>query len=149
MSDLRFDVPKTSKKSQILELWQAGQRDIRHLALDLDTTPSYVASVLQAAHLIEGYHDLYTSSRIPLNIYSEELTERLGYKDLESTRRSVERLEEAYHGLGEMKDRAGQHHFMALALTMYNRARFSGKLEEANLYREWLLKHLMEKPRSV
>jgi hypothetical protein len=138
---------RPTKKSQIIELWQAGQRNIRLLALDLDSTPSYVGSVLQAAHLIQGYHDLYTSSQEPLNVYSEELTERLGYKNLEIARRSIEKLEEAYHGLGEMHDRAGQHHFMALALTMYNRARFAGKLEEANLYRQWLLKYLMEEPR--
>ncbi len=141
-----FTVPKTTKKQQILEEWQSGRRDIRHLALDLDTTPSYVASVLQAAHLIEGYHDLYTSSQVPLNIYSGEMSERLSYKNVEAARHSVEKLEEAYHGLEEMKDRAGQHHFMSLALTIYNRARFSGKLEEAHIFRQWLLKHLMEEP---
>lgn len=135
-----------TKKEQILKAWYDGERDIRLLALDLNSTPSYVASVLQEAQLIEGYYDLYTSSRKPLNIYSQEMNERLGFKNIEIARRGVEKLEEAYHGLGEMKDRAGQHHFMMLSLIMFNRARFSGKLAEADLYRDWLVRHLMEEP---
>jgi hypothetical protein len=140
---------KLTKKNQILEAWRAGERDIRALALDLDSTPSYVASVLQTAHLIEGYHDLYTSSQDSANIYSQDLSERIGFKDMEAAQAGVRKLEEAYHGLGEMRDRAGQHHFMVLALVMYNRARFSRKLPEANLYRDWLLKHLMEEPKKA
>lgn len=139
----------TTKKSQILEAWLAGDRDIRALALDLDSTPSYVASVLQSSGFIQGYHDLYTSTRMPLKIYSQDLNEKLSFKDSEAARHSVEKLEEAYHGLGEMKDRAGQHHFLTLALIMFNRARFSGKLSEANLFREWLLKYLMEEPQKI
>jgi hypothetical protein len=134
-----------TKKEQILAAWESGDKDIRLLALDLDSTPSYVASVLQKSGFIEGYNDLYTSSRTALNIYAQDLGESIGFKDLEAAHHGVAKLEEAYHGLGEMKDRAGQHHFMALALIMFNRARFSRKLAEANLYREWLMKHLLEK----
>jgi hypothetical protein len=140
---------KQTKKSRIYEAWLAGERDIRHLAFDLNSTPSYVASVLQQAHLIEGYYDLYTSSQKPLNIYVQDLDEKIGFKDIAAAQHGVAKLEEGYHGLGEMKDRAGQHHFMVLALTMFNRARFSGKLAEANLYRDWLMKHLMEEPRQL
>jgi hypothetical protein len=135
-----------TKKCQILQAWESGERDIRLIALELISTPSYVASVLQAQGLIQGYQDLYTSSRNALNIYTQDLEERIGFKDMECARRGVAKLEEAYHGLGEMKDRAGQHHFMALSLMMFNRARYSGKISEANLYRDWLIKHLMEVP---
>ncbi|MCA1639778.1 MAG: hypothetical protein LC768_15870, partial [Acidobacteria bacterium] len=37
------------------------------------------------------------------------------------------------------QDRAGQHHTLEMALTMLDRARWTGKLEEAEVYRRWLV----------
>ncbi|MBA3633798.1 MAG: hypothetical protein H0W58_13475, partial [Acidobacteria bacterium] len=34
---------------------------------------------------------------------------------------------------------AGQHHTLEMALTMLDRARWTGKLEEAEIYRRWLV----------
>ena len=39
-------------------------------------------------------------------------------------------------------DRAGQHHALSMALVMFNRARWTGKACEADIFRQWLVAHL-------
>jgi len=39
-------------------------------------------------------------------------------------------------------DCAGQHHALSLALTMFNRARWTGKAREAAVFRAWLVSKL-------
>ena len=134
----------SSKKAQILDSYQAGQKDIWHLAEDLGTQPSYVASVLQSAGLINGYYDLYTTSDNPMNIYAKEFQGQLGFKNQTAAERSVELIDRTYKKLSELKDRAGQHHCLVTAMTMYNRARFIGKQNEAEIFRIWLIRHLLE-----
>jgi hypothetical protein len=48
-------------------------------------------------------------------------------------------LEESYRYFANNQDRAGQHHSLEMALTMLDRARWTGKLEEAEVYRRWLV----------
>lgn len=133
-----------SKKEKILELWKSGQRDLWLMAEDLSTRPSYVASVLQNAGLIRGYYDLYTSPESAMNVYFDEFKGKLGFKDVATAERSIGLIEDVYHRLSEIKDRAGQHHCLVTALTMFNRARFIGKVHEAEVFRKWIIRHLSE-----
>jgi hypothetical protein len=139
-----INIGKRSKKAGILERWGAGERDLRKLAREVESKPSYVASVLQAEGLLQGYHDLYTASGNAMNVYDGIFAGRLGYKDVKTAERGVTLIDRAYRELEAMGDRAGQHHCMVAALTMCNRARFSGKPSEGLVYRRWLLHRLTE-----
>jgi hypothetical protein len=138
-----------SKKERILGLWRTGMRDLSWIARDLGSKPSYVASVLRGAGHLRHYQDLYTSPSEDVNVYLPELRGRLGFRTVEVSRRSVELLEQAFIRYGEERDRAGQHQCMVAALTMANRARFCGKLAEAEPFRRWLLRHLAIKGQEI
>ena len=131
-----------TKKEQILSLYMAGIREIEDLAMLTGVRPSYVGKVLKEANLRPEYFDLYTSTSHPMNVYSKFFAGRLGFKDVPTARRSVALIDRLYHQFGNVGDRAGQHHALLMALTMYNRARWTGKREEADVYRRWLLAHL-------
>ena len=50
---------------------------------------------------------------------------------------------EHYHRQFQLTgDCAGQHHALSLALTMFNRARWTGKAREAAVFRAWLVSKL-------
>jgi hypothetical protein len=132
---------KTSKKNRILDLFKSGVTDIGELAKSADTKPSYVASVLQTAGLITGYFDLYTTTALDQNLYSRFFRNALSYKTVELARESVARIARLYEYFERLGDRAGQHHAEVLALIGRNRARFSGKKEEARLFEDWLFNH--------
>ncbi|MBI3651497.1 MAG: hypothetical protein HY231_10805 [Acidobacteria bacterium] len=132
---------KVSKKSRILQLFQAGVTDIGRLSREVQSKPSYVASVLQTAGLISGYFDLYTTTANDQNLYSRFFRNSLSYKTVEAAKESVARIARLYEYFERLGDRAGQHHAEVLALTGRNRARFSGKLEEARIFETWLFNH--------
>ena len=67
---------------------------------------------------------------------------KLGFKDVATARRSVRNLEELYRYFDRLQDRAGQHHTLEMGLTMLDRARWTGKLEEAEVYRLWIVNKL-------
>ena len=144
ISDIRGTSKISRNQQSIIEALNNGQRDPWRMAEEPQTQPSYVASILQKNGLISGYYDLYTTPTTPLNIYSGEFRGKMGFKDPKSAKYSVHVLEEVYHKFDESHDRAGQHHCLVTALTMYNRARFSGKVEEAKIFKEWLLGKLTE-----
>jgi hypothetical protein len=137
---------KPSKKDQIVSLWTAGIQEVSDLAHMTQTRPSYVAGVLQDAGLMTGYFDLYTTSTQPMNIYSKYFAGRLGFKDEETARASLEMIDRLYRQFGMAEDRAGQHHALVMALTMFDRARWTGKGSEAEVFRRWLLERLREAP---
>jgi hypothetical protein len=139
---------RQSKKQLIIEAWRAGRRDIWQIAEDLGTQPSYIASTLQSHGLISGYYDLYTTPPNPLNIYFSEFQGKMGFRDLKASLYSVHVLNEVYKKFEEHHDRAGQHHCLVTALTMYNRARFSNKIEEAKVFKRWIVEHLTETSRN-
>src|SRR5215218_5554606 len=128
-----------SKKDMILSLFGSGIKEIEAISAISGAKPSYVGSVLQREGLIDNYFDLYTSTAQPMNIYSKHFTGKLGFKDVESATRSVEVLDDAYRYFDHIQDRAGQHHALEMGLTMLDRARWTGKLEEAEVYRRWLV----------
>lgn len=143
-ADNKNRTPKVSKKEQIIALFTSGIGEVEDLALITGSRPSYVGSVLQEAGLVSGYFDLYTSSAHPMNVYSKFFANQLGFKDEEVARNSVEIIDRLYRQFEFAGDRAGQHHALSMALIMFDRARWTGKGREANIFREWLLNRLAE-----
>ena len=133
---------RMTKKHQIIALYLSGITAIEDLATITDAQPSYVGTVLQQAGLIRGYFDLYTSTAHPMNVYSKLVTNKLGFKNEATARHSVEVLEELYQQFAMTRDRAGQHHALSMALVMFDRARWIGKMREADIFRQWLVAHL-------
>jgi hypothetical protein len=138
----KTEAPVQSKKEMILSLFADGTTEIETIAAISGAKPSYVGSVLQQAGLIDNYFDLYTSTNYPMNIYSKHFRGKLGFKDVETARRSVRNLEEAYRYFEKNQDRAGQHHTLEMGLTMLDRARWTNKMEEAEVYRLWMVNKL-------
>ncbi|MGI8997527.1 MAG: hypothetical protein ACR2GW_12750 [Pyrinomonadaceae bacterium] len=135
---------KISKKEQIISLYFSGMTEIEDLALITASRPSYVGSILQEAGLKPGYFDLYTSSAHPMNVYSKFFAKRLGFKDEEIARQSVDVIDNLHRQFALAGDRAGQHHALMMALVMFDRARWTGKGPEAGIFREWLMARLEE-----
>jgi hypothetical protein len=133
---------KVTKKDQIISLYLSGITAVEDLAMITKARPSYVASVLQEAELLPGYFDLYTTSAHPMNVYSKFFAKRLGYKDEEAARHSVAVIDNYYRQFELAGDRAGQHHALLMALTMFDRARWTNKEREADIFRRWLLERL-------
>jgi hypothetical protein len=79
-----------------------------------------------------------------MNVYSKFFAGRLGYKDEAAARQSVELIERYYRQFETAGDRAGQHHALMMAMTMFNRARWTRKPREAEIFRRWLLARLAE-----
>ena len=135
---------RPSRKDQIIALFLSGMGEVEDIAMITGARPSYVGSVLQEAGLVSGYFDLYTSTAHPMNVYSKFFANRLGFRDEAAARASVELIDQ-YHRQFELAgDRAGQHHALTMALTMFDRARWTGKGAEAEVFRRWLLERLTE-----
>lgn len=130
---------KHSKKDQIIKLFKSGKADVEEIALLTGARSSYVGSVLRSAGLLQNYFDLYTSTAHSMNVYSEHFRGKLGFRDDITARRSVRELANAYRQYEETQDRAGQHHTLVMAMTMFNRARWTGKTREAEVFRRWLI----------
>ena len=140
--EVKGKVVVKTKKETILSLFDAGVKDVEVIARIAGSRASYVGSVLQREGLIDNYFDLYTSTNLPMNVYSKHFQGRLGFKDVDSARRSVSVLDSAYRYFENQQDRAGQHHTLEMGLTMLDRARWTGKLEEAEVYRQWMMRKL-------
>ena len=130
-----------TKKEQILSLYESGTRDIAEIVRQVKARPSYVAQVLQTAGHLEGYFDLYTTTGREQNVYTRYFRNVLAFRNVEAARESVARIDRLYNYFERLGDRAGQHQAMVLALTGKNRARWSGKLEESEVFSEWLNAH--------
>jgi hypothetical protein len=135
---------RVTKKHQIMALYLSGITELEDLATMTGAQPSYVGAVLQQAELIHGYFDLYTSTAHPMNAYSKLLANKLGFKNAAAARHSVAVLEQLYQQFALTRDRAGQHHALSMALVMFDRARWIGKLREADIFRQWLVAHLTQ-----
>ena len=133
-----------SKKEMILQLFKEGTKEIETIAVLANAKPSYVGSVLQKEGLIDNYFDLYTSTGYPMNVYTKYFRGKLGFKDVAAAEKSVHTLEQAYRYFSNSQDRAGQHHTLEMGLTMMNRARWTGKTPEAEVYRKWLFNKLSQ-----
>jgi hypothetical protein len=130
-----------TKKEQILALYEAGTTDIAQIVRQVAARPSYVAQVLQSAGFLTGYFDLYTTTGREQNVYTRFFRNVLSFKTVNAARESVQKLDRLYNYFERLGDRAGQHQAMVLALTGKNRARWSGKQEESEIFSEWLAAH--------
>ena len=130
-----------TKKEQIVALFESGTKDIAEIVRRVKARPSYVAQVLQTAGHLEGYFDLYTTTGREQNVYTRYFRNVLAFRTPEAARESVARIDRLYNYFERLGDRAGQHQAMVLALTGKNRARWSGKSEEAQIFSEWLAAH--------
>ena len=130
-----------TKKEQIVALFEAGTKDIAEIVRRVKARPSYVAQVLQQAGHLDGYFDLYTTTGREQNVYTRYFRNVLHFRNPEAARESVARIDRLYNYFERLGDRAGQHQAMILALTGKNRARWSGKAEESQVFSEWLAAH--------
>ena len=135
---------RVSRKDQVLALFMSGITEVEDLAMITGGRPSYVGSVLQESGLKTGYFDLYTSTSHSMNVYSKFFANKLGFRDVETARASLELIDRLYRQFEFAGDRAGQHHATVMALTMYNRARWTGKTDEADIFSQWLAAVLRE-----
>ena len=135
---------RVSRKEQILSLFMSGINEVEDLAMITGARPSYVGSVLHEAGLKTGYFDLYTSSAHPMNVYSKFFANRLGFKDEETAQQSVAIIDNLYRQFELAGDRAGQHHALMMALVMFDRARWTKKGPEAEIFRQWLVARIEE-----
>jgi hypothetical protein len=74
-------------------------------------------------------------------VYTRYFRNVLAFRNVEAARESVQRIDRLYNYFERLGDRAGQHQAMVMALTGKNRARWSGKLEESEVFSEWLAAH--------
>ncbi|MGI9106521.1 MAG: hypothetical protein ACR2G4_09760 [Pyrinomonadaceae bacterium] len=130
-----------SKKGQILALYEAGNTDIAQIVRRVGARPSYVAQVLQSAGYLTGYFDLYTTTGREQNVYTRFFRNVLSFKTVAAARESVQKIDRLYNYFERLGDRAGQHQACVIALTGKNRARWSGKQEESQVFGEWLASH--------
>ncbi|MGH9902880.1 MAG: hypothetical protein ACRD68_13815 [Pyrinomonadaceae bacterium] len=130
-----------SKKEQILALYENGTTDVAEIVRRVSARPSYVAQVLQSAGHLTGYFDLYTTTGREQNVYSRFFRNVLSFRNVEAARESVVKIDRLYNYFERLGDRAGQHQACVIALTGKNRARWSGKHEEALVFHEWLAAH--------
>ena len=140
----RTRAKRPSKKEQIISLYLTGMGEVEDIAIITGSRPSYVGSVLQEAGLVSGYFDLYTSTAHPMNVYSKFFANKLGFRDEASARESIDLIDRLHRQFELAQDRAGQHHALMMALTMFDRARWTGKGREAEIFRDWLTARLRE-----
>jgi hypothetical protein len=138
------DRRRVSKKEQIMSLYMSGISEVEDLALITNSRPSYVGSVLQEMGLKPEYFDLYTSTSHPMNVYSKFFAGKLGFKDESAAQAGIDLIDNLYRQFELAGDRAGQHHALTMALTMFDRARWTGKTKEADIFRKWLMARLSE-----
>jgi hypothetical protein len=136
--------PKATRKDQILSLYRSGITEVNDLAAITQSRASYVASVLQEAGGGGAYFDLYTPTSQPMNIYSKFFAGKMSYKDVGAARQSVALIDTLYRQFDLAGDRAGQHHALLMALTMFDRARWTNKPAEAEVFGAWLRQRLDE-----
>ncbi|MET0650569.1 MAG: hypothetical protein ABW208_28505 [Pyrinomonadaceae bacterium] len=135
------EAEQRTKKEQIVSLFEAGTKDIAEIVRRVKARPSYVAQVLQQAGHLDGYFDLYTTTGREQNVYTRYFRNVLHFRNVEASRESVARIDRLYNYFERLGDRAGQHQAMILALTGKNRARWSGKTEESQIFSDWLAAH--------
>ena len=130
-----------SKKDRIIALYESGTTDIAAIVRQTKARPSYVAQVLQRAGFLSGYFDLYTTTAREQNVYTRFFRNVLSFKTVDAARESVEKIDRLFNYFERLGDRAGQHQACVIALVGKNRARWSGKQEESEVFNEWLAAH--------
>lgn len=136
---------RVTKKKVAAQMYEKGM-NVATIAELLKSEPSYIANVLIEQGYVPNYMDLYTSTG-PQNDHAALLAGVLRFRDLESARGSVAKLEQLYSQFVAKGDRRGIHQCQVLALVGKNRAEGIGKHAEARVFTDWLQGHL--KPAEV
>lgn len=131
---------RLTKKDLALELFACG-RNVEEIATALETHPSYVANVLAAAGKTPDYTDLYVASSAQSS-YSLAFQGVLRFKDVETAKESVGKIDAMFHDYEQQQDRRGMHQAQLVALIGKNRAEGVRKYAEAQVFAEWLMAHL-------
>ncbi len=87
----------TSKKEQIIALYESGTTDVAQIVRKVAARPSYVAQVLQGAGKITGYFDLYTTTAREQNVYSRFFRNVLSFKTVEAAQESVQKIDRLFN----------------------------------------------------
>jgi hypothetical protein len=132
---------EVSKREQILSLYEGGTKDIEAIAHQVKARVSHVIDVLHRSGHLGCHWDLYEITDAERNIYARYFRSALDLKDVGAARESVARIDRLYNYFERLNDRMGMHHAQIVALTGKNRARWSGKTEEAEVFAEWLASH--------
>lgn len=132
---------RVTKKKVAAQMYEKGM-NVATIAELLKSEPSYIANVLIAQGYVPNYMDLYTSTG-PQNDHAALLAGVLRFRDLDSARSSVAKLEQLYSQFAASNDRRGIHQCQVLALVGKNRAEGIGKLAEARVFTEWLQARIM------
>ena len=135
---------RVTKKKLAAEMYEKGI-NVSTIAELLKTEPSYVANALIEQGYVPNYMDLYTSTG-PQNVHAARRSGVLRFKDLEAARASVSRIEQLFNQFITSQDRRGIHQCQVLALVGKNRAEGVGKVQEAKLFEDWLVKAVQRKP---
>ncbi len=131
---------KPTKKDQAIEWFDQGL-PVEEIAARLECAPTYVANVLIESGRAPEYVDLYTHTG-PQNEYARQLQGVLRFRTPEAARESLQRMDSLYQEYQAQGDLRGQHQVQLLALIGRNRAEGIGKYEAADLFTEWLVRHL-------
>lgn len=131
---------RVTKKKVAAQMYEKGM-NVATIAELLKSEPSYIANVLIEQGYVPNYMDLYTSTG-PQNDHAALLAGVLRFRDLDSARSSVAKLDQLHAQFVANKDRRGIHQCQVLALVGKNRAEGIGKLAEARVFADWLLGHI-------
>jgi hypothetical protein len=130
-----------TKREQILALYEGGTKDVEEIAHQVKARVSHVIEVLHRAGHLGCHWDLYEITDAERAIYARYFRTVLDLKDVEAARESVTRIDRLFNYFERLGDRMGMHHAQIVALTGKNRARWSGKLEESQIFSDWLASH--------
>lgn len=126
-----------------MSLHSAG-RTVEEIAKALSCDPRHVQMVLLSEDHPQPCHMYQVAT---MNEYSRAFSCVLRFKNLESARWSVARIDELWQQFAATNDRRGLHQCQLIALIGKNRAEGIGKAEEAKVFLDWLTAHL-ETPAS-
>ncbi len=118
---------------QIRALYRSGMTSEEDLAFITDSNRSAVEEALRDVRNDPAASDFFAEF---------DLTS-LGLRGVGSAKAAVGALDERYRTAREESNRAGQHTAMMMALTLFNQARWTGRNEEASLFRIWLMDRLV------
>lgn len=127
---------KRLTKRDLARSLHASGRTVEEIAGTLEAPPAVVAGWLE----IPG-DDLYTSA-VAQNDYARMFAGVLRFRTVEAATESVARIDALWREFVEARDVRGMHQAQLMALIGKNRAEGIGHMEEARLFRDWLINHL-------
>jgi hypothetical protein len=117
------------KRAELLRLWRSeGQRDLASLTVLLRARPASIVRALQE----EG--ELSETVSAEQLVYARYFRGVLRTDNRRWVVDTIIRLQRLWMYFERLGDRTGQHQVMVMALTGFNRLRWAGRTEEAELF---------------